>query len=187
MVSCSANLAVGCRESDELGAAGEERRRSGLVGDDVRPFVAINRAEGGDDLRQRQRVGRRATDHRKYGDLLFEYLARDGLQFGGQFVAAIGRDESLVGFAQGGQNGIACGSDMVATEIPTHVDSLSGVIKVCPADCTRGATPTSSTPASSRKRHRRQSFARNSWLCPSRCQIAASRRTVRSQMRCSNG
>jgi hypothetical protein len=42
------------------------------------------------------------------------------LKFRGQLIAAVGSDEPLVGLIDGGHDGIASGSDMVAAEIPAQ-------------------------------------------------------------------
>ncbi len=70
-------------------------RRAGLVGDDVRGLVAIDRTVWGHDLRQRERVGGRAAGHRKYRDLFFKQIARHGLQLCRQLIAAVRSDEAL--------------------------------------------------------------------------------------------
>ena len=52
------DLAVARRETDKLRAPGKKSRRAGLVGDDMRRFGTVNRAEGRHDLRKRERIGR---------------------------------------------------------------------------------------------------------------------------------
>ena len=91
-----ANLAIGGGKTDQLRAAAEKSRRAGLIGDDVRGLEAINRTVGGNDLRQRQRVGGGAAGHREYCDLLFKDIARDGLQLCRQLIAAVRRWRSPV-------------------------------------------------------------------------------------------
>ncbi len=90
-----ANLAVGGGKADQFGAAAEEFRRAAFVGDDMRRFVAVDRAIGRHQLRQRQRIGGGAGGDREYRHFGLEQLAGDGLQPRRQFIAAIGGCRSL--------------------------------------------------------------------------------------------
>ena len=110
-------------QSHGLGAAREEFRCATFIGDDVRRLVAIDGAVGGHHLRQGQRIGGGPGGHREYGDRRAEYLARNGLQFLRQNVAAVGSGRAVIRCIDGSHDGIANRAHIIALEISAQWNS----------------------------------------------------------------
>ena len=95
------DFTVGRRQPDEFGASREELRCAAFIGDDVCRFIAVNRAVGRRNLRQRQRVGGAAGGHRENRHVGLEDFAGNRLQTRRVGVAAVGGNQIDVGRVDG--------------------------------------------------------------------------------------
>ena len=90
------HLAADARHADELEAAAEKFRRAAFVGEDMRLGMRKHRAPRRADMRERQRIGRRAGRHQEHGDLVLENLADPPFDRAGDVIVAIAHGEAVI-------------------------------------------------------------------------------------------
>ena len=114
---CRIELAVGARQVDQLGAAGEQFGRTAFVDIDVRQLVAIDGAVGRRHDRQRKRIRGGAGGDGKHRRVGLEQLADELLDAPREVVIAVAHGRARVGRGQRRHDLRRHAGDVVTAEV----------------------------------------------------------------------